>query len=279
MPEVRWNGKGRESKVVGQFGFPQERNRMLALKPRPSIKSKRLNRKGRMTFVVGLYCHAGIVLCSDSLESDGYDKRNVKKLYHYDSEHWGVAWGCAGDSDVIHRFTEKLWMMLEKEPGDCDWLRLQSLIEAVGKEIHENYTEAQLQIVIGVWQLDPMMLKLCRMDVLRGNCLSVEEDYACAGMDLSLGKFVLNNLHHPSLTIGEGLNLAIFVTHLMKNTADGVGRPIQLLTYRLTQPEWKEYEPSYLEEQERRYATEDVANLIREYWGKKNPSWLPPLTP
>lgn len=231
-----------------------------------------------MTFVVGLYCHAGIILCSDSIESDGYDKRDVKKLYHVDSGDWGVAWGCAGDSDVIHRFTEKLHVVLSNEPDRCDWFRLQEVIEAVGREIHEKYDRAQLQIVAGVWLLEPMTLKLCRMDVLRGNCLSVEDDYACAGMDTSLGKFVLNNLYHKSLSIGEGINLTVFVTHLMKNTADSVGGPIQLLTYRLAQPEWKEYEPNYIGEQEKRYATEDVADLIREYWGKKNPSWLPPLT-
>jgi len=203
----------------------------------------------------------------------------VKKLHHFDWENkWGAAWGCAGDSDTITKFTDKMFTLLDNEPEGSDLPRLQELTEAAGKEIHENYEQASLEIVAGFWSMTKsLQYSLCHMDVKHGNCLSSHYDYACAGMDLSLGKFTLENLHHTSMAIGEGVGLGIFTTHLMKDTADGVGGPVQLMTWRMGKSTWSDYEQEYINSIEEKYKTEDVAQLIKEYWGQKNPSWLPPL--
>ena len=243
---------------------------------KPLVIPKRIRRPeregGRMTFIVGMHCDKGLILCSDSLESDNYDKRNVKKLFHYDRAEWGVAWGCAGDSDVIHRFTEKLQIMLDKESDGVDWLRLQLLIESVAHELHERYERALLQIIVGVWLRNPMTLKLCRMDVLQGNCLSVEDDYACVGMDLSLGKFVLSNLWGKSLSVELALNLAVLVTQMMKKTADGVGGPTQLITCEFPGAGWKDHSNNFIRKHEHENAAEDIAELIQQYWLTNFPS-------
>ena len=72
-----------------------------------------------MTFIVGMRCEDGICIASDSLEADGYTKRNVKKLYWFTEPHlgrWGVAWGCAGYGSVIKRFNDKALDLIANSP-------------------------------------------------------------------------------------------------------------------------------------------------------------------
>ncbi|HEY6769202.1 MAG TPA: hypothetical protein VI386_31035 [Candidatus Sulfotelmatobacter sp.] len=207
----------------------------------------------------------------------------MKKLHHFERDgKWGVAWGCAGDSDAIRKFYDNLVLVLsnEKDEPSPDLPRLQraqQIIESIGKDIHDNYERANLEIVAGVWSFVPLEFTLCHMDVKHGNCLSTHDDYACGGMDLSLGKFALESLHHTSLTIGESIGLGIFTTHLMKDTAEGVGGPIQLMTWRMANSFWSDYEQHTIDSIEVKYRTEDMAQLIKRYWSEHNPSWLPPL--
>jgi 20S proteasome alpha/beta subunit len=236
-----------------------------------------------MTFVVGLACHAGIVLCSDSWESDGVSKRDVPKLHRYDAgEEWGLAWGCSGDTDVCTQFSDKLRRVLGNEHKNKktgkDMERLRFLVESVAMEIHQDYSQAKLAIVVAIWQeVEHLAMGLFSMNVQLSNCLARTEPYACAGMDLSLGRFILDNTCNRAMATGEGIGLAVFVTKLMKDTADGVGGPLQLLTYRLAKSEWQEYEQDYIDSVEKKYSTSELAELVRDYWGKKNPLWIRPL--
>jgi hypothetical protein len=239
-----------------------------------------------MTFVVGIMCHAGMILSSDSQESDSYSKRWIQKLFHYDAfeKGWGVAWGCSGDSDTCTQFTEKLFTVLINEDSKkgkkeiSDVPRLRELVESVAMQIHSDYQQAKLAIVVSIWQESPSLaMGIFSMDVNLSNCLARTQPYACAGADLSLSRFVLDNTCNQAIAVGEGLGLAAFVTRLMKDTADGVGGPLQMLTYRLAKSEWQEYEKHYLDSIEEKYSTSELAALIRDYWGRKNPSWIRPL--
>jgi 20S proteasome alpha/beta subunit len=42
-----------------------------------------------MTIALGMRCMDGMVLCTDSLESDGVTKRLVNKLWVYEVQHLG----------------------------------------------------------------------------------------------------------------------------------------------------------------------------------------------
>jgi len=67
------------------------------------------------------------------------------------------------------------------------------------------------------------------MDMRVNNCIAQQEDYACVGLDTSLAVFVLESLHNSALVIEEGIGLAVFATKLIKDTAEGVGGPTQML--------------------------------------------------
>jgi 20S proteasome alpha/beta subunit len=235
-----------------------------------------------MTFVVGLKCHIGLVLCSDSQEGDGISKKNVPKLRFYQrGGEWGVAWGCSGESDIIGKFNEQIERALKNEPHKSDdsaLIRVPALIERIVLSLKNDYPSANLAIVCGFWQeLGGLVFRFYSMDMRVNNCIAQQEDYACVGLDTSLAVFVLESLHNSALVIEEGIGLAVFATKLIKDTAEGVGGPTQMLTYRMANSEWKEYEEAYIDSIEAKYKTEEVVELLRKYWGRKNPSWLPPL--
>jgi hypothetical protein len=232
-------------------------------------------RKKPMTFVLGIQCRSGsLVLCTDSLECNGFDKQIVKKLEHYSRDgKWGVAWGCAGDGELINKFSRALYDLLGKEEDLADQLRLEELVETTAVTMKESYQE-ELSLVAAFWRKSDLTTKLCK---LTKKCLSPEAKYACVGMDLSLARFALDSVYNDSLNIGAGIMTGVFVTHLMKERADCVGGPIQMVSYRPPQSEWKVYDQDYTANVESKFDTTEVAYLLHQYWAKKVSAWLPPV--
>jgi hypothetical protein len=170
-----------------------------------------------------------------------------------------------------------MFQVLENENDDVDWSRLHEAIEFIAQSLHSKYKRAGLQIVVGLWTHHKKYItRLCFLDVRQGNCLSVEEHYACAGMDTSLGRFVLESMYDPSCLITPAITMAVFVTHLMKETADGVGGPIQVVSCRLGKPGWGTYHRDDIDRLEEKYDTAEVRQMFVHYWGTRLFSLLPP---
>src|SRR3981081_2875848 len=89
-------------------------------KPHSQPKPKRPQKRKAVTFILGLHCRDGLVLCSDSLEADGYTKKTVQKLFKYEVEgKWGIGFGCAGTAAACTNFSDRLMELLDdKEPYD-----------------------------------------------------------------------------------------------------------------------------------------------------------------
>jgi hypothetical protein len=55
-----------------------------------------------MTIALGFNCPDGIVLCADSMDTDGYTKTKVDKIWCYETQdEWGIAVASAGESDFF----------------------------------------------------------------------------------------------------------------------------------------------------------------------------------
>jgi hypothetical protein len=62
-----------------------------------------------MTIALGFNCPDGLVLCTDSLESDGSTKSLVDKIWCYETQgEWGIAVASAGEADFAESFTDNL---------------------------------------------------------------------------------------------------------------------------------------------------------------------------
>jgi 20S proteasome alpha/beta subunit len=203
----------------------------------PSPKSNRLPKRKPVTFILGLKCNDGLVLCSDSLEADGVIKKNVKKLFNYENPgEWGVAFGCSGSSAACSNFGDRLLEHLQSEKA-FNRRSMEKTIEAHIQYFSKEYPAEKLQMVIGVYNTKPSEIRLygAHTDT---ECLSVQSDYACAGMDVSLARFLLDSIFTDDVTVEDGMYLASFIMHVMKEKADGVGGPTQLLHFRVDHPHW-----------------------------------------
>jgi 20S proteasome alpha/beta subunit len=209
-------------------------------KPHYQPKPKRLPGRKAVTFILGLHCKNGLVLAADSLEADGYTKKIVQKIFKYEVEgKWGMAFGCAGTGAACTNFSDRLLELLDDKQA-YDRRGTEKLVEATMSYMKQEYPNEHLDVVVGMWSANPVETRLYKA-ASNTQCLSVEMDYVCAGLDVSLARFLLD-----SIFIGcdanhlDGSHIAAVVTSIMKEKADGVGGPTQMLHYGVGMPAWCE---------------------------------------
>lgn len=232
---------------------------MIAPKPR-------LPRRKAVTFIVGFECYDGMVLCSESQEGDGYNKRYLYKLRSRDiNGQWGIGFGCAGSSPAINRFTDKFRELLGYDAYDR--YKTESIIEQALRYMQEQYPQDGLEIIAGIW--GPTETRLYR-SFQTTHCISVENGYACIGMDVSLAKVIIESIFDESMGVDEALRLGVFVTTMAKECLDGCGGPIRAKVYRTGMGAWQDIPDDYLVKVEREFPPEEFYGSIFQYWkGKK----------
>jgi len=230
-----------------------------------------------VTFVVGIKCKDGLVLCSDSLETDGYNKKFVQKLFKYEvNDKWGLAFGCSGTSAACTNFGDRL-LELMKDARVYDRRGTEKLIEATMGYMKDQYPQETLDVVLGLWANDPNETRLYKAHTST-QCLSVEPTYACAGMDVSLGRFLLDSiLEGDNIKTKEAVHIAPFVTSVVKEKADGVGGPTQMLFHAKGHPVWLEaHKPSVAEIEKRQFPFADLEKSIRQFCWSRFPHEFKP---
>jgi 20S proteasome alpha/beta subunit len=192
-----------------------------------------------VTFIVGMKCVDGLILAADSLEADGYNKKLVQKLFKHEVEgQWGLAFGCSGTGAACTNFGDRLLELVnDKQPYDRRGT--EKLIEATMAYMKSQYPSEHLDVILGLWSRSPLQTRLYRAQSTV-QCLSVESGYVCAGLDVSLARFLLDSLLTSDSRVSDSGYLAAFVTSVMKDKADGVGGPTQLLYYHENATRWGE---------------------------------------
>ena len=227
-----------------------------------------------MTFIAGLRCPDGIVLCSDSLESDGYNKKNVQKLYNHEIEgNWGIGFGCSGTAAACTNFSDRLLELL-RDFEDYDRRGTEKLVEATMAYMRKEYPAENLDVIVGLWGCSPAETRLYRAQS-HSQCISVESDYACAGLDVSLARFLLDSILTPDATVFDVMYIAAFVTSIMKEKADGVGGPTQMLWHHTKGLRWAKATKSMMPKIERggfingKFKIDDLEKNIRRFcWSR-----------
>jgi hypothetical protein len=234
-----------------------------------------------MTFVAGFKCSDGVVLCADRLESDGVTKRYRYKLEGIDQNgEWGVSWGCAGDGHVIDKFTEKFKASL-MALRDFNLSDIQLSAEAVLVLVNTDYPGHTIQIAVGVWNrgvLTKSSIRVAKALLYRGNsqqaCLAPEPEYTLCGMDVTLAECILRNTFKSGRTsVDEAIRLGITVTALMKNYAEGVGGPTDVIYHKRGTKYWEELSQEQITAIEASTNPDDLERAIGEWWkAKREPS-------
>jgi 20S proteasome alpha/beta subunit len=218
-----------------------------------------------MTFILGIKCSDGVVLCSDSEERDGFVKGEVNKLHsHCVNGEWGLAIGCAGEGGVIRNH----WMKLEKVLGrdNYDHSKIEQRVESSLMQVAKHYTDGQFQALIAMFGMRGGMAEtfLYRSE---GGLLSPQAEYCCVGQDATLANFILESIFDGLFKIEQAIRLGVLVTALMKKHADGVSGPTRVVAYRPGTWSWRTYDQMEIA------AMEDELKIGEFYWAL-NRQWM-----
>jgi hypothetical protein len=240
-----------------------------------------------MTFIVGMHCFDGIVMCADSLEGDGITKQYVHKLkcvtmspdgntdWVPHQSDWGFCLGGAGSSIGIDKFKDK-WNQLIMPMEKFDLQKIELTAEASLRYMKENYSDIGFDIMLALSGGSPANFATRLYRTYEGiPCLRPIEhgEFTCLGMDTSLARFLLDALFDPRMPTEEAVGLGVLVTSLMKNHADGVGGPTTMFSYTRKGNEWHGYNEENMEDWESSFPAKDVYELLREFWVEKNPDY------
>src|ERR1700730_12117643 len=161
-----------------------------------------------MTVVVGFNCPDGLVLCSDSLVSDGYTKSLVNKIWAYDTQgDWGMAVGQAGESDFCESFIENLKVLYSGYVFDEDKIiaQLRRAINAA-RITYPDLDWAALFAIFG-----PMgTRKLLRLSH-QSTHLTSGSYYEAVGIGSHLPKFLCSQMCGVLMQVEEAAELGTFI--------------------------------------------------------------------
>lgn len=233
-----------------------------------------------MTFILGMKCVDGLVLAADSLESDGVTKRSRKKLEIIENAggSWSACWGGSGTADVIDKFTDKLKQTLKEhfENKPYDRNRIELFIEQCLGFIRQQYPREDIEITLGLAGRNIRKAKGKKVELgelethlYRGSsktgCIALEKEYCCVGMDVTLAAFVLSNSYFRFHRVSRGKRLAVFVTALMKEYADGVGKETRVFSITHETMQW---------EMESKNPVVQFENSVSTYIGSKEQEYF-----
>jgi 20S proteasome alpha/beta subunit len=231
-----------------------------------------------VTFIVGLKCSDGLVMCADTLESDGYTKKYRNKLVNrVIGSEWGVCWGGSGNAYVVDKFSDKLTQMIGNDSYGRAALEIHA--EACLEFIRTQYSRPcdQIDIVLSLFgrplQIEKGLapvLGIPEFHLYKGSsesaCFASQKEYCCAGMDVTLAEFVLANTYLRSIKMAEATRLGIFTTAMMKKYADGVGGETTVYTHLRGSDQWSTLSDFELSVIESDVSVESAEINMSKFW-------------
>ena len=223
-----------------------------------------------MTFIVGFKCKNGLVLAADSLEGDGYSRKIVKKLEIFHKDNWGICWGIAGPSRQADKFSDKFKESLD-DTKTYDRGKIEATMELCLKLVEKRYpSETGIEAVAGIFgprrKTVDLEWLLVRGDS-RSACVSLQESNCCTGSgDNSLANFILSNNDMRAARTFQAQHMAVFVTALMCEYADRIGKPIKVWTFSTKQPRWMPMSYQEVKKCEKDFSVEAFELAFFRYW-------------
>lgn len=220
-----------------------------------------------MTFIVGLQCIDGVVLCTDSLEDDGITKKTVNKIRPMGTSQWQVAMSVSGSSGICDKFPDEVSSQLVR--GPFDRTLIENTIENVLSDFHSKYQE-HFEVIVAVYDSSQREHLLYRG--LKG-VLSREIGECHTGMGNELWRMLADTIYSRSNSVEDNIRLAVFATRLAIKYASGVDGPVQAISYTFAQSQigWKWYTPTDILAIESEINFEGFKEALQGYWRKNNP--------
>src|ERR1700674_2795167 len=169
--------------------------------PRPSLKRFPIRKRAAMTIALGFNCPDGIVLCTDSLETDGHTKSMVDKIWCYETQgEWGIAIASAGESDFAESFTDNLKELFTGEHYDKDGI-MSALRNAINAA-HTTYPDLNWEALFALFGPTPMERKLLRVSYKSKHKAPVAR-FGAFRMGAHLAKFLCSQMYTLFMNVDE----------------------------------------------------------------------------
>ena len=249
-----------------------------------------------MTIALGFLCYNGVVLCADSLESDGFTKHYVNKiqLSMHPRQKWGLAVAGAGDSAVFNTFVDRLRLSIADDEFDQE--KLENKIGAVYKYARERYTNTPFRVLVALYGFNEKMrgdreyIEELKKSGVKGtwesalyrdnneNCLeriSTDPSFAAIGLASSLSAMFLKTLADWRMSVDEAAALGVHIIALAKEHVDGCGGHTNLVIQRLGSDGFeRQYKPDPMSQANlgklESSQLRDFAENINSYWKAQN---------
>jgi 20S proteasome alpha/beta subunit len=225
-----------------------------------------------VTFIAAFKCADGIVLCTDSLESDGFTKRSVRKIRTFGTTDWQVAIAGAGGSGIIEKFCDEVSATIPQ--GMYDPTVIETAIEDALARFRGRYQaeDEYFQIIVGVHCARLGDRRLYRSG---SGHLSPVTDHVHIGVGHSLWRFLVETLYEKGSSVADNKRLALFIMRQAIQYVDGVDDPIRLASYTFGDESWKfagEWRGFTVDFD---YSPCELSTVVRDAWKKATPPSLP----
>lgn len=222
-----------------------------------------------MTFIVGLNCCDGIVLCTDSLEDDGITKKPVDKIKMMGTSEWGLAIAGSGGGRIVDKFCDEVKNRLPR--GKFDRAAIETTIEQVLAEFDSKYVKTQddlFEVIIAVHS-GPGGQRL----LYEGSrtFLSPVTDECHTGMGNEIWRMLAETMYDSKNCVEDNVRLAVFATQLAIHYASRVGEPVQVVSYTFGDQFWKVHPQGKVMRIEMELPLYHFQDAMKNYWRAHNP--------
>ena len=222
-----------------------------------------------MTIALGFNCLDGMVLCTDSMDSDGFTKSKVDKIWCYETQDdWGIAVANAGESDFIDSFTDNLKELFAGEQFDRDWI-MATLRQAINAA-RTSYPDLQWAALFALFGPNLFDRKLLRVSANSKHIAPVTR-YEAIGAGNQLAKFLCSKMYTQVMSVDEAAELAVFIVLQCINHVDGCELPISLLTWKVGLKTWGFNPQEDVQKIIQKVNAVDLRENLLAYWREKTP--------
>jgi 20S proteasome alpha/beta subunit len=230
-----------------------------------------------MTYIAAFHCKDGIVMCSDTQETEGDFKKYVEKLAIIEDRSYPLAIGGAGLGDLVDCVTDEIIEQVTvKRPATKQ--ELKAVINASLKKVYEVDLPA---LVVPRQLRSPEYLVAAKTNnegpvifYVKGRKVLGETEKAIVGYGTKYNVELLKRLYRPSLPMQQAVMLGIYLTSQSKKMDDGVGGDTRIVVVR-DNGAWKE-QPAYISNSEARVA--EFLTLIDDLFLSSIDISIPPST-
>ena len=193
-----------------------------------------------MTIALGLPCREGLLICADQeVSAPGGDKFYEERISCVDLFGSALVSSYGGSSDLWKEAIEKISRRLlelqgPEEEGDV-CVTPQAIYDTADEVFTTMGRPANLQMLIGVGGV----FNTPELFVFDQGAMHRAAGITCVGAgELSLIRYLAENLYSPSMTLESAKNLGIYLIAKAAQYVSGVGAPMDAVVIAGHQPEW-----------------------------------------